>query len=49
MEESEILVTTVIGVILAVLGLSALFFLLRNYRRQRDIERGPGIVPEDYD
>jgi hypothetical protein len=38
-----------IGVVLAVLGMSGLFLLLRNYRNQRDIEAGPGIVPEDYD
>ena len=38
-----------IGVVLAVLGMSGLFLILRTYRRQRDIEPGPGIVPEDYE
>ena len=40
--------TTVIGVVLAVLGLSGLGILLRNYRRQSEFREGPGKVPEDY-
>jgi hypothetical protein len=40
---------TVIEVVLGVLGITGLFLVLRNFRRQRDDEPGPGIVPEDYE
>lgn len=40
--------TTVIGVLLAVLGFSGLGLVLRHYRRQSDFREGPGKVPEDY-
>jgi len=35
-------------VVLAVVGIVGLFFVLRNYRRQRDWEEPHGKVPEDY-
>jgi hypothetical protein len=40
--------TTVIGVVVAVLGVGGFGLLLRNYRRQSDLREGPGKVPEDY-
>ena len=41
--------TTVLGAIVAVIAIGAMIGILTRFRRQRDIESGPGIVPEDYD
>jgi hypothetical protein len=41
--------TAIVGVIVAIVAVSAMIGLLTRFRRQRDIESGPGIVPEDYD
>jgi hypothetical protein len=38
----------VLIIVVAVVALAGLFLILRNYRRQRDFEEGPGKVPEDY-
>jgi hypothetical protein len=41
--------TTVLGAIVACVAIGAMIGILTRFRRQRDIESGPGIVPEDYD
>lgn len=38
-----------IWLIVGVLAALGLFFVLRNYHRQRDFERSDHVVPEDYD
>jgi hypothetical protein len=43
------LMTTVLGAIVACVAIGAMIGILTRFRRQRDIESGPGIVPEDYD
>ena len=40
---------TVVWIIVAVIAVVALFLMLRNYRRQADIERSDHVVPEDYE
>jgi hypothetical protein len=40
---------TIVGTVVAVVAIAGMIGILWNFRRQRDIESGPGKVPEDYD
>lgn len=39
----------VVYIILAIVGIGGMFFVLRNYHRQKDFEGSDHVVPEDYD
>lgn len=40
---------TIVWIIIGIVGVIAMFVLLRNYHRQTDFERGDHVVPEKYD